>query len=143
MAALETIYGVLTTDAAIVAALGQAEWGGPAVYREWRPPLEGSQPTPYLTYRGTTYTRDPWPSRETELTLDFWDLGDGNDPTAVDAAARAVLEALDWTTLTDPDDGPFRLRLTSDGEVPDEPGIIHRQQLYRVVYIDLPLAGTA
>ena len=120
----DTIYKMLATDPSLASMLAEkpAELGGgPAIYEKW------AAPDSDMPYINLTYAFGPSEGlfkREGSLDVDIF--VQGNDSIQIERIANQIINILDIEQPRDPDDGPFRIYLDSESDIPeDDETVIH------------------
>jgi hypothetical protein len=118
------LYTYLTADAALKSAMG----GTVRCYFTW---AKADAELPYLVHRLDVRSTDFWPIREATYTLDIWSASDSADE--ITAIRKAVIEELDHLTFSTTEADTCRIRLLSDGFIPEpEEGIFHISMLFNI-----------
>lgn len=123
---LSDIVDLLKGDSELTALLGEAEWGGPAVFTIWAP---DSKARPYITLRfDENQDSDNRAYSSGDLVLDVWDSGTSHTDLE---PIRDALHALLDRRIIDTNRGPVRFLWASDApEQEDEPQWVR----WRLVY---------
>ena len=120
----DTIYQLLANDPNLAAMLAEKPdemGGGPAIYEQW------AAPDTDMPYINLTYSFGPGEGlfkRQGSLDVDIFVRG--NDSVQIERIANQVVNILDIQQPRDPDDGPFRIYLEGEAEIPeDDATVIH------------------
>ena len=120
----DTIYKILSEDTSLAAMLAEKPdemGGGPAIYERW------AAPGTAMPYVNLTYSFEPSEGLfKRKGTLDVDIFARGNDTVQIERIANQIVLLLDICHPTDPDDGPIRVYLNSEDEIPeDDETVIH------------------
>lgn len=120
----DAVYRQLAYDTVLVdmlAAKPSAYGTGPAIYETWA--AEGTE-MPYINLTYFFQAGEGVIKREGTLDVDIF--YSGYDSTAIERIQRRVIELLDLRELDDPDDGPIRIYLGEENDIPeDTEGVMH------------------
>lgn len=111
------LYTYLTTDTALKTAMG----GTVRCYLTW---AKTDVVLPYLVHRIDMSAGIPFPERNATYYLDIWSASD--DANEVTAIRKAIIELLDEVEFNTTEVKNCKLRLQTDGFIPEpEEGIYH------------------
>lgn len=113
-----SIYSLLATDeqlAAMLAEKPEALGGGPAIYEQWAGP---DSQMPYINLTYSFMPSEGLLKRQGSLDVDIFTAG--YDSTFIERIANRVIDILDLRHPNDPDDGPFRIYLSDENEIPED-----------------------
>lgn len=117
MSIRDAVYKELAQDPILKDMLAEkpASLGtGPAIFEYWAPP---ETPMPYVNLGYTATPGAGTIKREYILSVDIFT--EGADSTEPEEITRRIVELLDLKILKDPQDGPIRLYLESEGDIPE------------------------
>jgi hypothetical protein len=121
MSVVGAVVQKLRADSALSAKLGVSVLGAPAIFDTWSPQAD-AWPKIILTYR--QIQADPDPKRLGFLDADIF--GEGHDARDAEEIAQLVIIRLNRDHFDAGDDlGTIRVYYAADGQLPDEPGIVH------------------
>jgi hypothetical protein len=128
-----TIYRQLAEDEALASLLAEkpeALGPGPAIFESWAAP--GAE-MPYINLTYAFAAGNGVTKRTGSLDIDIFI--DGYDTTRIEPIQKRVIQLLDLRHLEDPDDGPIRLYLDTEADIPeDEEGITHWNLTFSVIH---------
>lgn len=113
------IYSRLAEDSLLQTMLSEKpkEIGeGPAIYEQW---AAADTETPYLNL---TFSFSPGGLGNVKRlgALDVDIFTSGYDTTITEAIQRRIIEVLDLWTIHDPEDGPIRIYLDTENDIPED-----------------------
>lgn len=127
------IYQQLASDSVLTAMLAEKprEIGiGPAIYETWAPQ---NAEMPYINLSFSFSPGQDLAKRTGMLLVDIFT--DGYDTRTTEAIQRRIIELLDIQIINDAEDGPIRLYLANENEIPEpEESISHWNVSFTVIY---------
>lgn len=136
MSARDAVYGRLANDATLTALLSQKselEGGGPAIYELWAAP--GTE-KPYINLSyGFGAAAGSNVKRAGTLAVDVFTAG--NDSRIPETICNRVKQLLNTQILYDMQDGPVRLYLDNENEIPepaDNENVLHWTLSFTVIH---------
>lgn len=127
------IFQQLASDSVLTALLADKppEVGtGPAIYETW---AAADAEMPYINLSFSFSPGQDLAKRTGILSIDIF--ADGYDTTKIEAIQRRIIELLDIQIINDAEDGPIRLYLANENEIPEpEENVSHWNVSFTVIY---------
>jgi hypothetical protein len=128
-----TIYQQLANDAELTGLLAERPdhlGTGPGIYEAWAP--DGA----VMPYLNLTYTFTPGNHAVKRLgSLDVDIFIDSYDTVFMERIQKRIIELLDLRIFDDPDDGPIRVYLDAEIDIPEsEPNVTHWNVTFNLIH---------